>query len=246
MKKRDKPKEGYIKSGIPGLDELLNNGFKKNSSILIAGSIGCGKSVFALQFAIEGAKNGQSTLYIATEEKAEAIRYYARTLGFNIEELEKKGTFYILDQIPIRGNFITLEAPLKLIRQKKIKRVVVDSLTLFEHIYPGGQEEYRKGLIQFLIDMKENDATLLAVSERSFRTLDNLQYKPEDSVFDAMIVLIKIRKAANFERCITIEKIRGQDHMLGIYPLKIEKYGMRVFPKEIPFSLIEEEQLSKK
>jgi len=139
-----KKKSGKIKiggnnnslpSGIPGLDEILNYGFRKKSSIVVTGESGTGKSIFALQFIIEGAKNGEPGLYITTEETADSIEEYAQGLGFGIEDLEKKGLLFILEQRPNRGRLMTIEAPIKFIQQKKIKRVVLDSLTLFEYVY---------------------------------------------------------------------------------------------------------------
>jgi len=230
----------YVTSGIPGLDEILNKGFRKNSSVVITGESGSGKSVFALQFLIDGAKNGESCLYITTEETIESIEEYARSLGLHIEDLRKKGLLHIMEQRPNRGRLMTIEAPIKFIKQKKIKRVVLDSLTLFEYVYAESINEYRKGVLQFLMDMKDAGVTLLATSERAYSKLDTFQYKPEDSLFEGIIMLLKIRKSAVFERALTIDKMRGQNHQLGIYPFKIGKEGITVFPKETPFALIEE------
>jgi len=246
-----KKKSGKIKiggnnnslpSGIPGLDEILNYGFRKKSSIVVTGESGTGKSIFALQFIIEGAKNGEPGLYITTEETADSIEEYAQGLGFGIEDLEKKGLLFILEQRPNRGRLMTIEAPIKFIQQKKIKRVVLDSLTLFEYVYSESINEYRKGVLQFLMDMKDAGITILATSERAHTQIDNVQYKPEDSLFEGIIMLFKIRKAAVFERAITVDKMRGQDHKLGIYPFKIKNHGITIYPEETPFSLVNEEK----
>ncbi len=232
----------FLKSGITGLDSVLNPGIRRNSSVIVAGGPGSGKSIFALQFAIEGAKNGEPSLYITTEETIESIRDYAKSLGLHIEKKKKKGMLHLIEQRPARGKLMTIEAPLKLIQQKKIKRIVLDSLTLFEYVYSRDVDEYRKGVLQFLFDMIESKVTFLATSERPSTRIDDLEYKPEDSLFEGMVLLAKIRKGSVFERVITIEKLRGQNHMLGIYPFKIEKYGIQVYPQQIPFSLVSEEK----
>lgn len=227
----------FLSSGIPGLDEALNKGLRKTSSTIIAGSPGSGKSIFALQFLIEGAKKGESGLYITTDETIEAIREYSKTIGMDIEEYERTGMIYIIEQRPSRGRIMTIEAPIKLIQEKKIKRAVLDSLSLFEYVYTSSKEEFRKGVLEFLEDMKTQNVTLIATSERDASSIDNFMYKAEDFLFEGMIVLLKIRKASVFERGIYIEKMRGQHHMLNIYPFKIENTGMRVYTGEMVFAL---------
>ena len=43
------------KTGVGGLDELLNGGIPKNSVVLVSGAAGSGKTIFGLQFLINGA-----------------------------------------------------------------------------------------------------------------------------------------------------------------------------------------------
>jgi len=229
-----------IKSGIPGFDDVLHGGFRKNASILVAGRPGCGKTIFGLHFLVEGARSGEPSLYITTEETIDSVEEYARSIGLDIENLKKKGLLYIIEQRPGRGRLMTIEAPIKLIKQKKIKRVVLDSLTIFEYVYSSSVDEYRKGVLQFIMGMKESGVTLMATSSRAFTRADDVQYKPEDSLFEGSIILHKIRKGAVFERVVTVDKLRGQSHMLGLYPFKITEDGLEVFPREIPFSLVEQ------
>ena len=49
---------------------------------------------------------------------------------------------------------------------------------------------------------------------------------------------MKIRKGNVFEKCISVTKSRGQDHLNEIYPYSIKEGGLNVYTKEIPFSLI--------
>ena len=58
-----------ISSGISNLDPLIDGGFVKNSVNLVAGGAGCGKSIFAMQFIMEGLKKKEPGIYITFEEK---------------------------------------------------------------------------------------------------------------------------------------------------------------------------------
>ena len=235
-----KKSNGFATTGVKNLDLICKGGFKVGSSILVTGVPGAGKTIFALQFAYEGAKNGEPTLMVLTEESADSVRGYAKGMGLDLTEYEKKGLITLVEQKVFGGKIISMEAPMTVIRKNKVKRVVLDSLTIFEYIFKLSSDEYKKGLLQFIHDIKSVDSiTLLAVSERPTTSLDNFHYKPEDSLFDGIIFLTKIRKGASFERCLNISKLRGQEHGLDIYPFNIGKGGITVYPKELPFSLME-------
>ncbi len=232
---------GFLTTGVKGLDQICKGGFKVNSCILVTGVPGSGKTIFGLQFVCEGARNGEHCMMILTEESAESMRSYSKALGIDLEKYEKKGLITLVEQRLFGGKIISMQLPFNLIKKNKISRLVLDSLSIFEYIFKSGSDEYKKGLLQFLYDIKSSGITFLAVAERQTTSLDNLHYKPEDSLFDGMVFLTKIRKGASFERCLNIIKLKGQEHGMDIYPFKINSGGITVYPKEIPFSLSENE-----
>ena len=219
-----------IKTGVEGLDELFKGGLKENSSILLQGSPGTGKTILALQFIYQGALMGEPGLFITSEIKADDLREYALSLGMDLRPLEKKGIFHIVEQ-PI----------LKIIKQNKVKRVVLDSLTLFQYEFDHNTTSLRKALLTFISSMKAAGVTLMVTAERTIEGVRNIRFEPEDFLFDGLIFLIRVRKGASYERCLSIMKMRGQDHSTEIYPISIGKGGVKVYPEEIPFALIDDD-----
>lgn len=57
-----------IPTGIAGVDELIGGGLPKGRSILLSGEPGTGKTLFSLQYLLEGAKRGESVIYVTTRE----------------------------------------------------------------------------------------------------------------------------------------------------------------------------------
>ncbi len=228
-----------IPTGIPGLDEIFNGGIRERSKVLVTGGPGSGKTVLCIQFLYEGAKRGEAGVYITVEEDPDQLRLNARELGMDIEKFEKNGLITIIKQNITGRKLIAIGAPMGLIRKNNVKRVVLDSLTLFKYMLFNSETDFRRELIGFLDSLK--DITVLATSERSLPSLDNINWMAEDFLFEGVVILTKIRKEQNYERTIVISKMRGQDHKLDVFPFTIENGGIKVFSKEVPFSLIEQD-----
>ena len=92
--------------------------------------------------------------------------------------------------------------------------------------------------------MKE--VIFVAIAEDEKDGVDNVNFTAEDFLFDCVIKLIKIRKGNAFEKCLFVSKSRGQDHMENIFPYVIKEGGISVYPREIPFSLLEKDFREKK
>ena len=227
----------FEKSGIPGLDEILKGGFRKNSSFLIKGASGTGKTILALQFILEGAKKGHPGVFITAEEELEDLRNYAKSLKMDLEGYEKKKLIYLIKQPVTLKKLISIAAPLELISKGKVKRAVLDSLTLFKYCTEN-KIAYRKEVLDLISNMK-NVLFLATSEEKREGKIDNFESNAEDYLFDGVIRMIKIRKGNNFERCLFISKIRGQNHSLDIYPFTITEKGIIVHSNEIPFTLLE-------
>lgn len=223
------------KTGVPGLDEILKGGIRERSSILVKGPAGTGKTILALQFILQGAKLNEPGVFISAEEELEDLRENAKSLGMDLEKYEKKKLIYLIKQPMALRKLISIATPLDLMRKRKIKRVVLDSLTIFRY---GTDNEmaYRKEVLNLIGNMRK--VLFLATAEDKQGGIDEFNGNSEESLFDGIIRLIKVRRDNNFERCVFIEKLRGQDHSTDIFPFTITNRGIVMHPKEIPFSLV--------
>ena len=227
-------------SGVPGLDNLLGGGIYNHSSLLATGAPGTGKTILGLQFLLEGAKKNEPGVFMTPEIPLENIRLIANSLGLEMETYEKKGLIYFVGE-GIKDGKSPLKVPFDLIRKKKIKRLVLDSITFFHYLFPG-EKEFRRNLLSFIKEIKDNKIAFLATSERPTLDIDNFRFQAQDFLFDGLILLTKIRKGASFERTINVAKMRGQNHDDNIFPVSIGRGGMKVQLKQLPFSLIEKSE----
>ncbi|MCX6707070.1 MAG: hypothetical protein NT001_02930, partial [Candidatus Woesearchaeota archaeon] len=99
--------------------------------------------------------------------------------------------------------------------------------------------------LDFIKHTKSIGATLLATSERTTQNIDEIRFSVQDFIFEGLINLSMVRKGSVFERCIHVYKMRGQSHLLGIFPLSISNKGMIVHTQQIPFSLIDQDARKK-
>ena len=233
---------------MPGLDQVLKGGLRKNSSILVTGAPGTGKTILALQFIYYGARDyNENGIYITTEENLDDIREFAKNLGMDITSLEKKNKIFFVQKpiATLKGGLSSIKGLVNAIKKNNVKRVALDSLIFFEYLYPkldGDKMEFRRQVLMFMQKMKKAGVTFLTVSERSVTDFDKLVYDMIDFVFEGIIVLSRIRKGSYFERVFTVAKIRGQDHSLDVYPITIGKDGLRILFDQTPFSLVEKEE----
>lgn len=243
--------QDLVKTGIKGFDDIINGGFRRNISILITGSPGVGKTIMALQFVYYGAKDyKENGIFISTEENLNDIRYYAKTLGMDIEKYENNGSIVLAEKSvsTLKGGIVSIEGLLNLIKKNKIKRIALDSIVFFEYLYPKenhNSTEFRRQVLMFMQQLKKSEVTFLTVSERSITDLDRLEYDALDFVFDAFIIVTRVRKGAYFERILSVVKVRGQKHSLDAFPIAITEGGVSVLSNQTPFSLVEREEAKK-
>jgi len=205
-----------LKTGIMGLDKILKGGLRRNSSILITGAPGTGKTIMALQFVYYGAKDyNENGLFISIEESLDDIRDFAENLGMNIREMEKKGKIFLFSKpiTTLSGGLASIKGLLDLIKNKKIRRVALDSIIFFEYLYPKINHnimEYRRQVLIFMQKMKKAGVTFISTSERKITDIDRLEYDMMDFVFEGFIILSRVRKGSYFERVLTVEKGGGR------------------------------------
>jgi len=90
-----------LPSGITGLDKIMEGGFKRNSTNLVGGGAGSGKSIFAMQFLINGIdKYNEPGIYISFEEDKKKVIDEFDGFGWELAKKVKDGKLMILNYSP--------------------------------------------------------------------------------------------------------------------------------------------------
>ncbi|MCI4329734.1 MAG: circadian clock protein KaiC, partial [Thermoplasmata archaeon] len=78
-------------TGIEGLDNILGGGIPRGNLVLVAGSVGTGKTTLCLEFLVRGAEKGERTLFLSVTEASAKLIENLSTFEFFRQELVSSG-----------------------------------------------------------------------------------------------------------------------------------------------------------
>lgn len=232
-------------TGIEGLDKMLNGGLIQGRNVLLSGPCGSGKSILAMQFLYHGAtKYNEPGLYITLEETKEKLCEDIEKFGMDLKKLEKTGNLTIIggpiaslnkymEKVDANIKNLTQEIE-EVIKEKNIKRVVIDSVNLLTMLSKN-EDERRKALAMISNTLSELGCTSLLISETREGTMELSRYGIEEFVVDGVIVLYLVRQGNKFAPGITVRKMRGTNHDKEIRYYQITNSGIQVYPEEAVF-----------
>ena len=87
-----------IETGIPGFEHISAGGLPKGRTCLVSGTAGSSKTVFAVQFLVEGIqRNGEGGVFVTFEESPADIRKNMLGFGWDIESFESEQKWAFVD-----------------------------------------------------------------------------------------------------------------------------------------------------
>ena len=219
-----------VSTGIKNFDTLIEGGFKKNSTNLLVGSSGSGKSIFALSFLMQGIKKGDKCLYITFEEPKKEFYSNMLEFGWDLEKLENQGKFIFLEYTPEKVKTMleegggTIE---NIVLTKKINRIVIDSITSFELLFEKELEKRESALELFRL-IRKWDCTSLLTYEGSPSMEKRETSRILDFESDSITILYFERGEKQRIRSLEVLKMRGTTHSLSLHNFSIDKNGINI------------------
>ncbi|MEK6812829.1 MAG: ATPase domain-containing protein [Nanoarchaeota archaeon] len=223
-----------IPSGIFGFDVLVEGGFKRNSVNLVAGDPGSGKTIFAIQFLVEGIKKGEPGVYITFEEKKQKMYEDMLSLGWDLEAYEKQGLFAFLEYTPEQVKRVLVEGGGTievLIQKMKAQRLVIDSISSFTMLYQDELTQKEAAFALFELITTWN-CTAVLTSQNTEIDKEAVSAALEFEV-DSVIVLYHLKVKGVRKRALEILKMRGTKHPEKTFLLEITAKGLKIDPQEI-------------
>ena len=246
-----------VATGIKGLDDVLNGGLPKGRTILVVGSPGSGKTTFAIQFLVGGAKAGEPGLYVALDEKPERIKVNLSSFGWNLDSLENAGKLTFIDATQLRrpGHRmspppvepenpvgltlpeLTLGSLVRTIRrvaaEEGTQRKVVDPITSLMLRYPD-EAKRRRAMLLFFDALESTGCSCIVTTELRTSMLAR-RFQIEEYLSQGVVLLHTMVHEGNVIRGLQVEKMRGISHDSQLRPYQIGATGIEVFPKDRVF-----------
>ena len=224
-------------TGIPGLDQITGGGLPWGRVTLVAGSAGAGKTLLGLNFLVAGARQyGEPGVLMTFEESAAKVALNVRSLGFDLDELQRTGLLVVLafrvdpSEIVAAGefDFEPLFAVLDdAIRRVGAKRVVLDTIEVLFGAF-GDDAIVRSELSRLVRWLDDRGVTVVLTGERGNSSLT--RHGIEEYVTDCVIVLDHRVSAEISTRRLRVVKYRGSAHGTNEYPFLISARGFTVLP----------------
>ncbi len=223
-----------IKSGIFGLNALLDGGFNEHSVTVAVGSSGAGKTIFATQFLHWGLQAGQEGIYITLDESPEQILHEAAEMGWeDVRDFVKQERLVFIDASGKQFTDFIKKELADFVRewQGSNARIVIDPLT---PVLWSSQTKYeQRDLVSYLMREAKKMGTVLCTLEEH-GTAGDLS-TPETIIpmyiSDAVIHLRYVAKEGETSRTLKIVKCRSSRHSNRSHPYFILRGpGMVVQP----------------
>ena len=219
------PGSQRLKMGVPRLDEMLGGGLPRGYSLLVAGPSGSGKSILASSFLAEGARNGETGVIAAFEQRPNHLQNAV------LAQLIESGQVGLVDS---RAPDLSIDEVVHLllneITRLKATRVVIDSLSGFElALAPTFRDDFRESLSRMVTALTGAGVSVLMTSELEDRYTD-LRFSPYGTAFltDAIIVQRYIEVQSRLLRIMAVVKVRASAHSDELRQYHIDDDGLQI------------------
>ncbi|MEM1542619.1 MAG: KaiC domain-containing protein [Thermoproteota archaeon] len=243
-----------LKTGVEGLDLLLQGGIPEGFFVAVTGEPGCGKTIFSIHFINQGVEEGDKCIYVTTEESRESIIRQAFQFNMDFSKKVEENKLIIIDALMGRTDKWSLQSldmetlVSKIIEAKKElgygrARVVIDSLSAFWLDKPAMARRYSYYVKKVL---SKWDFTILAVSQYAITTAESFGFGIEH-IADGIIRFKRLIRGGELKRFVVIEKMRQTDHSRYLHEIDIKpgvglvvlgRVERRVEDYKLPFEVL--------
>lgn len=232
---------GLAATGIEGLDHILGGGLPRDRLYLIQGDPGVGKTTLALQFLLEGVRQGERVLYITLSETTEELRLVAASHGWNLDQIalfELTSTEEQLKAEAINTLFHPAEVELNEVTQTLLDeaektqptRIVFDSLSELR-LLAQSPLRFRRQILALKQHFAKRHCTVLLLDNLTTTAIDGSEFQLQ-SIAHGVIALEHLSPEYGAERRrLRVLKLRGVRFLGGFHDFNIEKGGLKVFPR---------------
>jgi circadian clock protein KaiC len=226
-----RPPGPKVSSGQAGLDDVLAGGYKRGTSILLAGTAGAGKTTLACVFTRAACLRGERVLYLNFEESAESMVSNMLSPGLTLQPLIKTGSLAVRSYLPeAMGVEEHLFHALKDLDEFQPKHVVVDAISACKRM--GSEQAAFEYLMRLLNVCKERGITCIYINQTSGLDIaQEISGIGVSSIIDTIILLRQLPIGGAMTRQLIVMKSRGSKHSEQFHEFRITDRGIDLVKK---------------
>jgi circadian clock protein KaiC len=222
------PVTGRIRSGVPGLDQLMPDGMGRADATLIMGPSGVGKTTFALRWITQGLEDGETCLFVTFQDTADHLIDMGAAFGWDLSAAQAAGRLVIsyvamgdLD-LDILANAVRMN-----LAERPIRRVAIDSLA--ELVLADREWVRFPAYMRSLVGLVGvAGVSFLATSETAGSAIASESLEGLMFLFDNVIDLRYIEESSGLGRTLNIVKMRNRAHEMTLNQVTITDAGLIV------------------
>ena len=231
----DAPIEKH-RTGIAGFDEITGGGLPAGRTTLVLGAPGAGKTVFALQCLVNGARLDRAPgIFVAFEENTRQIIANAGTFGWDLPALEREQLFFLdarLSSAVVQGGDFDIQGMLAGLEAKAkamgAKRIVFDGLDVLLTVLNDPTKERRE--IYRLQDWLHEAGLTAIITAKSFEgdRTSSERYAFMQFMVDTVVAFHHRMVDRVSLRGVRVLKYRGSTFAENEFPMVISSTGVQV------------------
>jgi circadian clock protein KaiC len=223
-----RPPGSRVSSGADWLDDVLAGGYRRGTSVLVAGTAGAGKTTLACLFTQAACRRGDRVLYLGFEESPESLVSNMLSPGLALGPLIKKGTLLVRSYLPeAMGVEEHLFVSLQDIDEFRPSHVVVDAISACRRM--GSDQAAFEYLMRILNACKEHGITCVYLNQTpGTERAEEISGNAISSLIDTVILLRHLSTGAGMVRQLTVMKSRGSKHSEHFHEFHITDRGVEL------------------
>lgn len=203
---------------------------------LVNGYPGVGKTTLALQFLLEGVRNGEPVLYISLSETEDEIRQVADSHGWSLDGVQihefattanlrvDSNTIYATEDVELRE---TIDMIFTQVEERQPTRLVIDSLSEIR-LLSQSDPVFRHQILAFKRTFSTQSCTVLLLDDQASTS----EVTQVESLAHGVVTLEQMAKQYGADRRrLRVVKLRGSTFRSGYHDFVVERGGLAVFPR---------------